>query len=550
MKHLLLLLTLLAAATASPIDVNRYWRQLEPLSTDSIKSITSRCLQGAWEPDSAMVCLSVIVSRYDPSLSLEQKKTVVEALSLQWMIYSVAWFNQAKGFECLARADDICRREGIDDSNLKVKYAMTYQELAELTDDPELYAKAYEALLEAFPATVKQTGADVHDVFINLVTVAAHLGRMPQVAKAYGMYLKMDTTGYDDYQLQRRRLDILNYEGHLLMAQGRYREAATVFERHKITPHEGGEWTQSNFLLRFHIQLAINCAEALMRAGDTGQAKHELLEALALTRQWKQPDAAMQIHRVLAEVCERAGDAQGASASRIRYLTMKDSLLNYQQISAIKDTDSLYQLQRKDEEITEERRTRQAQGIWLWASVIVALTAIGAFFLVRRKNRILARTNDSLYRRIMQSIDAPAPAPPTPAAPAPDSSTPPEAQPDTELMEQVRVAMTRDGAVFDPAFCAQRLEELTGINYKYLSAAINQCTGAGLTALVNDYRVREACRLLSDVKVSGTYTVEAIGQRVGYASRQTFFRVFKQSTGMTPSQFRASAQRTQTSREA
>lgn len=66
---------------------------------------------------------------------------------------------------------------------------------------------------------------------------------------------------------------------------------------------------------------------------------------------------------------------------------------------------------------------------------------------------------------------------------------------------------------------------------------------ANLSSLVNDYRVDRACRLLSDPAQSSRLTLEAVGEAVGYGSRQTFLKAFKARTGLTPSDFRKAAYR-------
>lgn len=136
-------------------------------------------------------------------------------------------------------------------------------------------------------------------------------------------------------------------------------------------------------------------------------------------------------------------------------------------------------------------------------AVCIAVGAVACFLIVRRKNRVLALSNDNLQGRIMQGIEA------EKQTPQPEKTV--ETQEENggshqELMGAIREAMTRQGDVYKPDFCASRLEELTGINYKYLSAAINRATGGSFSALVADYRIKEACRLLSDVEISAMYT--------------------------------------------
>jgi len=68
--------------------------------------------------------------------------------------------------------------------------------------------------------------------------------------------------------------------------------------------------------------------------------------------------------------------------------------------------------------------------------------------------------------------------------------------------------------------------------------------GALITALVlltllvllwvNNRRIKEACRRLNDRANYDPFTIEAIGQSVGFSSRSAFSKAFKQITGLTP----------------
>jgi len=59
-------------------------------------------------------------------------------------------------------------------------------------------------------------------------------------------------------------------------------------------------------------------------------------------------------------------------------------------------------------------------------------------------------------------------------------------------------------------------------------------------ALLHDYRIREACRQLSDPSLRRT-PILTIALSVGYASVNTFSRGFREITGKTPSAWRAAA---------
>jgi AraC-like DNA-binding protein len=67
-----------------------------------------------------------------------------------------------------------------------------------------------------------------------------------------------------------------------------------------------------------------------------------------------------------------------------------------------------------------------------------------------------------------------------------------------------------------------------------LSQVLNDNIEKNFTLFVNEYRIDEACRILSE---NTNLTIDAIGDEVGFNSKSTFFATFKKIKGMTPSAF-------------
>ena len=88
-----------------------------------------------------------------------------------------------------------------------------------------------------------------------------------------------------------------------------------------------------------------------------------------------------------------------------------------------------------------------------------------------------------------------------------------------------------------PGFNLELLSEHLGINRKYLSKAINSTTGKNFNTYINEYRVKEAIRLLSN-PANTLLSVDDIGIRVGFSNRSSFYESFRKMTGISPSQFK------------
>ena len=80
-----------------------------------------------------------------------------------------------------------------------------------------------------------------------------------------------------------------------------------------------------------------------------------------------------------------------------------------------------------------------------------------------------------------------------------------------------------------------------GSNYKYVSQVINERYQKNFRLLVNEARVKEACRRLGDPEHYGNLTIEAISTGLGFKSRSNFAVTFKKITGLSPSDFQKMA---------
>ncbi len=80
------------------------------------------------------------------------------------------------------------------------------------------------------------------------------------------------------------------------------------------------------------------------------------------------------------------------------------------------------------------------------------------------------------------------------------------------------------------------------INSNLLSQAINQVKGVNFHEYINQQRVKEAKRLLSDPE-NKSLNLFGVGLEAGFNSKSTFYAVFKKKVGMTPARYRAISQK-------
>jgi len=75
-----------------------------------------------------------------------------------------------------------------------------------------------------------------------------------------------------------------------------------------------------------------------------------------------------------------------------------------------------------------------------------------------------------------------------------------------------------------------------GVNRSYISQVINEDFGKSFSNVINEYRVKEARRLLAEDSTR-IFTIASVAKSVGFNSINVFNKAFKKYTGITPSFF-------------
>lgn len=91
--------------------------------------------------------------------------------------------------------------------------------------------------------------------------------------------------------------------------------------------------------------------------------------------------------------------------------------------------------------------------------------------------------------------------------------------------------------ISNPDFSLNALADAVGSNTRYVSWVINDTYGKNFKTMLNEYRIKEACRRLLDTEHYGNMTIQAIYEEVGYTNNVSFIRAFKKVNGMTPSEY-------------
>jgi AraC-like DNA-binding protein len=111
---------------------------------------------------------------------------------------------------------------------------------------------------------------------------------------------------------------------------------------------------------------------------------------------------------------------------------------------------------------------------------------------------------------------------------------------DDELVLQFKQKLldeVTDSKIYRDVNCSLAdVASLISIPKNQLSYLLNYHFHKNFTQFINEYRIEEACRLLTE-EGNELYTLEAIGEKCGFGSRWSFLRAFRNHFGMMPSEY-------------
>ena len=107
-----------------------------------------------------------------------------------------------------------------------------------------------------------------------------------------------------------------------------------------------------------------------------------------------------------------------------------------------------------------------------------------------------------------------------------------------KLKKELLTLFEQEKIYMHPDLRITKIAEELQTNRTYISRMINEDFSMNFNDFVNQYRVREAEKLLVSEEYKA-YTIDYIAETVGFGSGNSFSRAFKEYKGITPGQYRA-----------
>lgn len=101
------------------------------------------------------------------------------------------------------------------------------------------------------------------------------------------------------------------------------------------------------------------------------------------------------------------------------------------------------------------------------------------------------------------------------------------------IMEQVKRYIDKN---YMNKISVSELARLFNINYSYFSTIFKQEAGMTMTEYLRNVRIEKACSMLKDSRIN----TEFVAHAVGFTDVMHFYKIFKRTTGFTPTEYRNS----------
>lgn len=533
MRRILLVLSILALSycpklQAASATTATFYRAMSRVETDSLSNWAFYYIQRG-QQDSAFVCYTVLANRlYEQPLEGDEALRGVMAWNNLGYMYYFCYYDYQKSFRYLQQALKASKEFHQEEAqvsiylNLANLYHLSsdYMGVNDFCDTIITYYKK-----SLYGAIRFEDERRTLVAFYGLAHYAYWAGKTTNIMKEVALieHVKIDKS----YALMKFDLDFCGALRCLQRKQ--YREALDYLK--KMIADNNARDTRE----RYDIMTYERMADVCCKLKDYRQALDYLRQAEKLAIKADAKDLVVYINKNFLDLYQATGDKANYDAYEIKYLKSKEALVSEGKLKMVEKMHFMGELDKANEKMVTLHHQQERQRIILVAVGMVAIILVISVILIMRSYRKLQASYRQLYQRSIEMLQRH------------ETTQPKEGEAkkpnmDEEALSQQRTAieevMSNNPEIYSFDFTLTRLAELTGIKYWQLSKIIKDVYDKNFNTLLNEYRIREACRRLNDIEHYGKYSIGGIATSVGFKSRPNFVTIFKNIVGMTPTDYK------------
>lgn len=492
-------------------------------------------MQEAWHNvsreryDSAAAYYSLVASLFSDNLPLRDKRRCAIACVNMGYIW-LAWRqNAAEAYPWLMRARELAEKYKFDNIETSVisNIGLIYFDYNNLPKAVEFFKTVLERV------SSEPDGSHYYSrALIDFTTSAMMAERLDLIKEMVNNDVSVTLPKEEvlhDYVCKLRE-SLQHY------AADRHLSAAATIE--EATPFFNLDTDRKRYLTMHHMI----AAKMWIEAGDYNKGEQHCKEVIRIASEEDFFNFMEKGYAYLVECAKRKSDREAMMAYRYRGMQIRDSLFNASRFETVKDLAIAGELNKLHEDVRESVRESMLQRRIIVISITAGVILFVALVLLLISHRRLRGAYREIYKSYMEHSSMEGLFPPVKNNPE-DGPLPPGEVEDEENDKRIRIlikvkeVMENNREILNPEFSVDLLADIIGEKPKGVSHAINVLSGKNFNTMLSEYRVREACRLLSDPEKVKSMSMEGVAESVGYKSRTYFSKVFKDVTGLTPSQF-------------
>ncbi|MDE5796186.1 MAG: helix-turn-helix transcriptional regulator [Muribaculaceae bacterium] len=326
-----------------------------------------------------------------------------------------------------------------------------------------------------------------------------------------------------------------------------------------ILSYEGHTKESTEILLRIKPKIEsdfpIYVPELYMVLGKNAEKEHRYNDAISLlaagiekAQSASSNDYLPQLYKITAQNYEYLGDYRLAASYMTKALEAAENFGRTERKRMMNERRLMLEAVHKEQERTlAEQKARESRHLNIVLALLLAIAAAAIVHVIvtlRRRNRLYEHivqqnlnmlAEEERYRHRLEELE-------TQQSDHNERDRQAAANRESksrELFNRLQQLMTDEALYRDANLTREAVIERLGTNPTYLAQAIKENADMNYAQFINSFRMREAVRILSDRSRLET-PIKDIAGEVGCNSLTTFYKLFQQATGLSPSAYRRS----------